>query len=46
MRYKQPTNRDMSNGKFEVYLTCNGRIFKRSLIDKSSKLFDQIVNLR
>ncbi len=31
--------------KYEVYMTLNGRIFKKVLVDKNSKLFEQLVNM-
>jgi len=35
----------MKQERYEVYMTLNGRIFKKVQIDKKSKLFDQLVNM-
>lgn len=31
--------------RYEAYLTLNGRIFKKVLLNKNSVLFDQLVNM-
>ena len=36
----------MKQEKYEAYITLNGRIFKKVQIDKKSKLFDQLVNMK
>lgn len=31
--------------KYEVYMTLNGRIFKKAVIGKNTKLFSELVNM-
>lgn len=35
----------MKQEKYEVYMTLNGRIFKKVQLNKNSKLFAQLVNM-